>query len=56
MMILLKDFIEINLKEIVYQIGPKVGTVSISPRGDLRMPSDLWEVRSKKLASLAGDY
>ncbi len=24
--------------------GPKVGTVSLSPRGDLRMPSDMVEL------------
>ena len=35
--------------------GPKVGTVAVSPRGDLRMPSDavcaLWQ---KELDGLAG--
>ena len=33
--------------------GPKVGTISLSPRGDLRMPSDaasdIWVKRLKKL-------
>ena len=28
--------------------GPKVGTVSVSPRGDLRMPSDACETIWKK--------
>jgi NAD+ synthase (glutamine-hydrolysing) len=33
--------------------GPKVGTVSLSPRGDLRMPSDahvqLWQAECEAL-------
>jgi len=33
--------------------GPKVGTVSVSPRGDLRMPSDAsWEMWKKELEEI----
>ena len=29
-----------NLKEVLLPDGPKVGSISLSPRGDWRMPSD----------------
>jgi len=37
---LLGDFFAQQFKRSALPDGPKVGTVALSPRGDLRMPSD----------------
>ena len=36
----IKRFFDQQFKRSCLPDGPKVGTISISPRGDLRMPSD----------------
>ena len=38
--VFLKRFFANQYKRSVLPDGPKVGTVSLSPRGDWRMPSD----------------
>ena len=35
--------------------GPKVGTISLSPRGDLRLPSDL-DINTLLESDYKGDY
>ena len=37
---LLKRFFQNQFKRNTIPDGPKVGTVAVSPRGDLRLPSD----------------
>ena len=36
----IKRFFNQQFKRSCLPDGPKVGTISVSPRGDLRMPSD----------------
>ena len=36
----IRRFFHNQFKRNCIQDGPKVGTVSVSPRGDLRLPSD----------------
>ena len=38
--IFLRRFFSQQFKRSCLPDGPKVGTISLSPRGDLRMPSD----------------
>ena len=38
--VLLKRFFQNQFKRNTIPDGPKVGTVAVSPRGDLRLPSD----------------
>lgn len=59
MEIFYKRFFSQQFKRSCVPDGPKVGTVSLSPRGDLRMPSDasvtLWmrEIESLEVAKLS---
>ena len=46
--VFLKRFFQQQFKRSCLPDGPKVGSVSLSPRGDLRMPSDLetyWKIK-----------
>ena len=49
----LRRFCAQQLKRYCLPYGPKVGTVSVSPRGDLRMPSDascaLWQAELDRI-------
>lgn len=38
--VFIKRFFSQQFKRSCLPDGPKVGTISVSPRGDLRMPSD----------------
>ena len=53
LIVFLKRFFTQQFKRSCLPDGPKVGTVSLSPRGDLRMPSDasanIWLKKIKKL-------
>ena len=40
LIVFLKRFFTQQFKRSCLPDGPKVGTISLSPRGDLRMPSD----------------
>lgn len=46
--IFVKRFFESQFKRDCVPAGPKVGSVALSPRGDLRMPADIsskiWEI------------
>ena len=49
----IRRFFSQQFKRSCLPDGPKVGTVAVSPRGDLRMPSDasadLWMKRLEKI-------
>lgn len=53
LIVFFKRFFTQQFKRSCLPDGPKVGTVSLSPRGDLRMPSDasanIWLKKIKKL-------
>ena len=40
MLVFYKRFFSLQFKRSAMPDGPKVGSVALSPRGDLRMPSD----------------
>ncbi len=52
LLVFLKRFFSQQFKRSCIPDGPKVGTISLSPRGDLRMPSDaevnIWIERLNK--------
>ena len=57
--LLLVDFLSQQFKRSCLPDGPKVGSVAVSPRGDLRMPSDasarIWQDVLEKIRNLNVD-
>ena len=51
----LRRFTTQQFKRSCMPDGPKVGTISLSPRGDLRLPSDL-DINTLLESDYKGDY